>query len=100
MTSYLDLSIVYGSSQAVADAIRAFRGGRLTVEVRRGREYPPTHPNRTEVCDGEGPGEACYLAGESLAVTSPCPLQLAPARDACDAIGCLQVTSAPTRTRS
>ncbi|KAJ1520516.1 hypothetical protein ONE63_003639 [Megalurothrips usitatus] len=64
VTSFLDLSLVYGSNQALADTLRERQGGRLIVEVRRGREYPPTNPNKTEVCDGEGPGEVCYLAGD------------------------------------
>lgn len=64
VTSYMDLSLVYGSNQALSDMLREFRGGRMIVEVRNGREYPPSNPNRTEVCDGEGPGEACYLGGD------------------------------------
>lgn len=61
----MDLSLVYGSNQALSDMLREFRSGRMIVEVRRGREYPPTNPNRTDVCDGEGPNEPCYLAGQS-----------------------------------
>jgi hypothetical protein len=67
VTHYLDSSNVYGSSQQVADSIREFKGGRLRVELKDGRQFPPSNNNKSALCDHISESEACYLAG----ITSP-----------------------------
>ena len=63
VTHYLDSSNVYGSSQQVADSIREFQGGRLRVELKHGRQFPPSNNNKSAICDHVSESEACYLAG-------------------------------------
>jgi hypothetical protein len=41
LTSYLDGSAVYGSTQAVADALRTFNGGKLKSQIINGEELLP-----------------------------------------------------------
>jgi hypothetical protein len=54
---------VYGSSQQVADTLREFQGGRLRVELKYGRQFPPSNNNKSALCDHVSESEACYLAG-------------------------------------
>lgn len=45
--------------------VREFNGGRLRVVQRRGKEWPPQHPNITGTCPGaQSFEEPCYFAGE------------------------------------
>ncbi|XP_050563043.1 peroxidase isoform X2 [Spodoptera frugiperda] len=72
VTAFMDLSIVYGSSQIQADPIRARRGGRLLTTVRGGREWPPQDPNSTVICEtAKSPNEPCYLTGDIRANQNP-----------------------------
>lgn len=64
VTSYLDLSLVYGNSEAQNRPIRAFQNGRMVVERRNGGEWPPQQTNASAGCDVETPRETCYLAGD------------------------------------
>ncbi|CAK1544080.1 unnamed protein product [Leptosia nina] len=65
VTAYMDLSLVYGSSDGQARLIRAFQGGRLLTILRKGREWPPQDPNVTLTCESaQSPNEPCYLAGD------------------------------------
>lgn len=64
VTSYLDLSLVYGNSEQQNRPIRAFTGGRMLVENRAGNEWPPQDPNATAACDVQTPRETCYLGGD------------------------------------
>lgn len=64
VTHFLDLSIVYGSNDQVAANLRAGVNGRLRVDVRTNREWPPSAPNASESCDIVSPVEVCYLAGK------------------------------------
>nr|AIN39490.1 POX-F [Spodoptera exigua] len=65
VTAFMDLSLVYGSSQTQADPIRARQGGRLLTIVRGGREWPPQEPNTTVICEtAQSPNEPCYLTGD------------------------------------
>lgn len=57
VTAYLDLSLVYGSSEQQNRPIRAFTGGRMLVENRGGNEFPPQDPNATTTCDVQTPQE-------------------------------------------
>lgn len=64
VTAFLDLSLVYGNSEAQLRPIRAFQGGRMITEFRNHGEYLPQAPNVTATCDVESPQEICYLAGD------------------------------------
>lgn len=65
VTSYLDLSNVYGNSVEQNAAIRAFRGGRLATEVRNGFEWPPSAANASASCDPAAANEICYAGADS-----------------------------------
>lgn len=56
--------MVYGSSDQVAANLRTGVNGRLRVDVRTNREWPPSAPNASESCDIMKPLEVCYLAGK------------------------------------
>lgn len=64
VTSYLDLSLVYGNNDAQSRPIRAFVGGRLRVTERRGYEWPPQAENVTASCDAQDQDEVCYRTGD------------------------------------
>ncbi|KAI5631376.1 peroxidase domain-containing protein [Phthorimaea operculella] len=64
VTAYMDLSLVYGSSQGQAAPIRAGTGGRLLTVLRGGQEWPPQDNNITLTCESaQSPNEPCYLTG-------------------------------------
>ncbi|RLU23752.1 hypothetical protein DMN91_003958 [Ooceraea biroi] len=71
VTHYLDLSIVYGSSNDVAASLRAGFGGRLNVEVRKNRQFPPQSQNKTAMCDLVYESEPCYATGDTRANQNP-----------------------------
>lgn len=64
VTSYMDLSLVYGNSIQQNSEIRAFQGGRMIVEQRNGAEWMPMSRNVTGDCDATEPDEICYMAGD------------------------------------
>ncbi|XP_077991438.1 peroxidasin homolog [Glandiceps talaboti] len=70
VTSYIDASMVYGSSQQLADDLRAFDGkGRLRVgqaEAATGRLLLPLDIKSLMTCDSGGSHERvpCFLAGD------------------------------------
>lgn len=64
VTSYMDLSLVYGNSIQQNSQIRAFQGGRMIVEQRNGAEWLPSSQNVTGDCDATEPNEVCYRAGD------------------------------------
>lgn len=65
VTSFMDLSLVYGNSVEQNQRIRDGQGGRMRVAIRQGHEWPPQVPNVTATCDGaESPREVCYLTGD------------------------------------
>uniref|UniRef100_A0A1A9Z7D9 Peroxidase n=1 Tax=Glossina pallidipes TaxID=7398 RepID=A0A1A9Z7D9_GLOPL len=64
VTSYMDLSLVYGSSIQQNSQIREFRGGRMIVEERNGAEWLPSSQNVTGDCDAIDLTEVCYRAGD------------------------------------
>ncbi|KAG5891984.1 hypothetical protein JTB14_014428 [Gonioctena quinquepunctata] len=68
---FLDLSIVYGNNDEVNQQVRYFQGGRLSVDVRGGREWPPRSLNASGVCDIQNSQEACYLAGDARVNQNP-----------------------------
>lgn len=71
VTHFLDLSLVYGSSDQVARSLRAGVGGRLNVDIRHNREWPPAAANKSEACDVTNPNEVCYQTGDSRANQNP-----------------------------
>ncbi|GLH07204.1 Peroxidase precursor, putative, partial [Gryllus bimaculatus] len=46
-----------------AEQLREGRKGRLITEIRHGKIYPPSAPNKTAACDHMAEDEPCYLAG-------------------------------------
>lgn len=71
VTHYLDLSLVYGSNDETAASLRAGFGGRLNVELKDNREFPPSAPNKTAVCDTVYDFEPCYATGDTRANQNP-----------------------------
>lgn len=59
----MDASFVYGSNQRLADTLREGIGGRLRVEFRDGRPWPPAAANKSAVCDQQTDEEPCYQFG-------------------------------------
>lgn len=64
VTHYLDLSMVYGSDDQLAARLRAGIGGRMNVEIRYNKEWPPAAINKTDSCTIRSPEESCYQAGK------------------------------------
>ncbi|CAL7938615.1 unnamed protein product [Xylocopa violacea] len=65
VTHFLDLSVVYGSTNEMAAILRAGVGGRLRVDVRYNREWPPSPTNKSSVCENRFQTEVCYVAGDT-----------------------------------
>lgn len=63
VTHWMDASFVYGSNQKLADTLREGIGGRLRVEFRDGRPWPPAAANKSAVCDQQTEEEPCYQFG-------------------------------------
>ncbi|RZB39260.1 hypothetical protein BDFB_005392 [Asbolus verrucosus] len=68
---FLDLSIVYGNTDQVNQQLRQYEGGRLRVDVRDGKQWPPRSNNVSGVCTIRSPEEACYLAGDARVNQNP-----------------------------
>lgn len=61
VSHYLDASTVYGSTVDDAQALRAFRGGLLRVEIKNNVHYlPAANSEPASLCNDKG----CYAAGE------------------------------------
>uniref|UniRef100_A0A182QRC6 Peroxidase n=1 Tax=Anopheles farauti TaxID=69004 RepID=A0A182QRC6_9DIPT len=71
VTSFLDLSIVYGNSLEESNQLRQPNTGLLKTEQRLGQEWPPRNPNPAGSCTLRKPDEACYLTGDGRANQSP-----------------------------
>lgn len=71
VTAFMDLSLVYGNNDAQHQPLRAYRGGRLTVEERNGYEWPPQARNASASCDVQSDREVCYLAGDTRVNQNP-----------------------------
>lgn len=63
VSHWMDASFVYGSNQRLADTLREGIGGRLRVEFRDGRPWPPAAANKSAVCDQQTDEEPCYQFG-------------------------------------
>lgn len=64
VSHWMDASFVYGSNQRLADTLREGIGGRLRVEFRDGRPWPPAAANKSAVCDQQTEEEPCYQFGQ------------------------------------
>lgn len=64
VTSYMDLSLVYGNSDAQNRPLRLLQGGRMISDVRNGAEWLPRAQNATVDCDLIDFNEACYQSGD------------------------------------
>ncbi|XP_060838351.1 peroxidase [Rhopalosiphum padi] len=71
VSHWMDASFVYGSSQRLADTLREGIGGRLRVEFRDGRPWPPAAANKSAVCDQQTDEEPCYQFGDRRANQNP-----------------------------
>ncbi|XP_035787997.1 peroxidase-like isoform X2 [Anopheles albimanus] len=71
VTSFLDLSLVYGNTVAENTQLRTLSNGLLKVETRGGNDWPPRHPNASTTCTLRTPVESCYLTGDGRANQSP-----------------------------
>nr|CAD7457603.1 unnamed protein product [Timema tahoe] len=50
VTHFMDCSIIYGSSKQQTDSLREWKGGRLRMEYRHGKGFPPSSTNKSSVC--------------------------------------------------
>ncbi|XP_043462014.1 peroxidase-like [Leptopilina heterotoma] len=57
-THYLDMSLVYGSTDKEAASLREFKRGRLLTDIRGNQEWPP----HGDTCDKKA--EVCYRTGK------------------------------------
>ncbi|XP_050457801.1 peroxidase-like isoform X2 [Cataglyphis hispanica] len=71
VTHYLDLSLVYGPSDQIAASLRAGFGGRLNIELKNNREFPPSVSNKSATCDTIYDFESCYATGDSRTNQNP-----------------------------
>ena len=69
LTAYIDASNVYGSTEEVADSVRAPNGLLRVMEHPDGKRFMDLLPARTETpetfCPSLDPNRPCFLAGES-----------------------------------
>ncbi|XP_068623470.1 peroxidase-like [Battus philenor] len=72
VTSYMDLSLTYGSDEKQSKSLREGTGGRLWTTVRNGQEWPPQVSDVKQNCEGaQSSTEPCYFLGDSRANQSP-----------------------------
>ncbi|XP_014244357.1 peroxidase-like [Cimex lectularius] len=71
VTHYMDASMVYGSNMQVMNALREGQGGRLRVDVRHGRQWPPAAVNKSATCEAQDDDEPCYRFGDVRANQNP-----------------------------
>nr|UCR61002.1 peroxidase [Aphelinus asychis] len=64
VSGFLDLSLIYGSSDQVAAGLRTGIGGRLITDVRGNREWLPKATNASASCDVFGETDVCYASGD------------------------------------
>lgn len=68
---FLDLSVVYGNTDQVNQQVRQFQGGRLRVDIRHGKQWPPRAANASASCNVQTQDEPCYLAGDTRVNQNP-----------------------------
>ncbi|CAG9825622.1 unnamed protein product [Phaedon cochleariae] len=62
VTSYLDLSLIYGNDEKVNSQIRKFQGGLLSTEMRDGQFWPTNSKNKQKDCPFAVKNDVCYYA--------------------------------------
>lgn len=93
VSHYLDLSLVYGSSDQVASSLRAGYGGRLNVDLKNNREFPPRVANKSATCETFYDHEPCYATGKCTQIHTARRLRQT-------LIFGSQVTGEPTKARN
>lgn len=71
VTSFLDLSLIYGLNEEQAKSLRTLKGGRLITVKRNGYEWPPQDPKAKEHCFVDDDDDICYLGGDTRLNQSP-----------------------------
>ncbi|XP_015600700.1 peroxidase isoform X2 [Cephus cinctus] len=71
VTHFLDMSMIYGSNDQTVANLRAGIGGRMNVDIRNHRQWPPASNNKTGTCDIQSDNEVCYQAGDARANQNP-----------------------------
>ncbi|XP_077288392.1 peroxidase-like [Arctopsyche grandis] len=72
VTSWMDLSNVYGLSKEMSDSLRTFENGGLATEVRNGHIFAPKETNMQGNCPcNKDDNEACYKTGDSRSNQNP-----------------------------
>ncbi|XP_055850014.1 peroxidase-like [Episyrphus balteatus] len=71
VTSYMDLSILYGNTISTSRSLRSFQRGRLNVEERNGNEWLTKNPLPTIFCNVDDENEICYAGGDIRVNSSP-----------------------------
>ncbi|XP_052871136.1 peroxidase-like [Anopheles cruzii] len=71
VSSFVDLSLVYGNNAQENGPLRQGTGGLMKVETRDGNEWPPRHPHPEAACVLGKPTDACYLTGDVRGNLSP-----------------------------
>ncbi|XP_030375898.1 chorion peroxidase [Scaptodrosophila lebanonensis] len=63
VTHFVDASPVYGSNEQMAQSLRTFHGGRLSMFDDFGRQLLPLTRDR-KACDSDEPGKTCFKSGD------------------------------------
>ncbi|GBP47661.1 Peroxidase [Eumeta japonica] len=72
VTAWMDLSLVYGSSDEQAKPLRELKGGRMRTATREGEEWPPQEENVTQSCPAaKSKNEPCYKFGDVRSNQNP-----------------------------
>ncbi|XP_050432036.1 peroxidase-like [Adelges cooleyi] len=65
VTSFIDASLLYGSTDKKADELRNFKDGKLRRQFApNGEAFPPNVRNATEACNVANANTVCYDAGD------------------------------------
>lgn len=60
---FLDGSMIYGPTSSVANSLRSFEGGLLTVSEKDTEELLPASKDRANYCHTEPSEGPCYMSG-------------------------------------
>ncbi|XP_055850411.1 peroxidase-like [Episyrphus balteatus] len=71
VTSYMDLSILYGNTMSAISSVRTFQRGRLNVEERNGYQWLMKNPMPTVFCNIDDENGICYAGGDIRVNSSP-----------------------------
>lgn len=65
VSHFVDLSQVYGSSEAECNSLRVMKGGLLAYTYRGNRVVLPVHQTGNNGCTKDCPAASCYKAGDT-----------------------------------